>query len=192
MARTSAWLLFCQKDKTYSIYINIIGTHTVQLVWEFDLVLTVGQALTPIAEKWKMVSKVSVWLEPFLILYVCTEESRKCCQNLQTGRSSPPPSLHGCPCASLLYHQQQFPSSHPVNQHKIALTVADRRGSRSVGAGWGVDGRSWALLLFSLPSFSTWGPWNDPTGLCKACHPLGVSLVAFTSPYFVLVNTFKI
>ncbi len=53
-------------------------------------------------------------------------------------------SLTPVPCPlSCITLQQQFPSSHPVNQHKIALTVADHRVGRG---GWGF-GQSWMVEL---------------------------------------------
>lgn len=42
--------------------------------------------------------------------------------------------------------QRQFPSSHPVNQHKMALTVADHRVGR--GGWWWGGGRQSELECF--------------------------------------------
>lgn len=55
---------------------------------------------------------------------------------------------------SCIVHQQQFPSSHPVNKHKIGRTVGAMGGRRA-----------WSSFFLSV--FSGWGPRNDPTGLCK-------------------------
>lgn len=55
------------------------------------------------------------------------------CQKLQTlAPFSPPLFSNFCPPPPPSYNTvpQQFPSSHPVNQHKIALTVADHRVGR--------------------------------------------------------------
>lgn len=102
-----------------------------------------------------------------------TPESRQHCQKLDIRPPTLFPSATPVPFPlSCITLQQQFPSSHPVNQHKIALTVADHRVERRGGeGGWSelkCKALSSATFFFLCLSFQEGGPWNYPTGLCKA------------------------
>lgn len=149
-------------------------------------------------QNWKYSSPYISTIRVHLFSYLRTPGPlmRKHCQKLQT--PGPPPLL--CSLTSVPFFpppscntvQQQFPSSHPVNQHKIALTVADHRVGRK-GEG-GVGGRAEpecrALSCVPPPFFfllPKWGPWNYPTGLCKR-HDGFCCLLSSICPLYVCLR----